>query len=206
MCQLSIYNSFPVIRTQVQKNRSFHVLQPTFLFPLETPYITQYVPWMERKFNACQTPRSMYLSTFSSFRVIRCFSQCVSPKIAIFNTFLFPLGMPLALGQSRSLLYGWKENSMLTNCLAECAHVTITVSQIERDIGRKSSFFHSTPLLGGSRRISAIPFGTGKTRMAWLHVGEKNSKISYSFWRKFGTQKTLTCVVTSDTTKILLCL
>ena len=54
---------------------------------------------LERKFNACQTPRSMYLSIFNSFRVIRCFSQCVSPKIAIFNTFLFPLGMPL--GQSR---------------------------------------------------------------------------------------------------------
>ena len=27
--------------------------------------------------------------------------------------------------------------------LAVCAHVTITVSQIERDIGRKSSFFHT---------------------------------------------------------------
>jgi len=35
---------------------------------------------------------------------------------------------------------------MLTNCLAECAHLTITVSEIERDIGRKSSIFH-TPLL-----------------------------------------------------------
>jgi len=42
---------------------------------------------------------------------------------------------------------------MLTNCLAACAHLTITVSEIERDIGRKSSFFHtplhSTPLLEG---------------------------------------------------------
>jgi len=63
--------------------------------------ITQYVAWMERQFNACQTPRSMYmyLSIFNSFRVIRCLSQCVSPKIAIFTTFLFPLGTPL--GQSR---------------------------------------------------------------------------------------------------------
>ena len=34
---------------------------------------------------------------------------------------------------------------MLTNCLAACANLTITVSEIERDIGRKSSFFH-TPL------------------------------------------------------------
>ena len=55
--------------------------------------------------------------------------------------------------QNTQNLYGWKENSMLTNCLGECAHVTITISQIERDIGRKSSFFHTplhlTPPLGG---------------------------------------------------------
>ena len=37
VCQLSIYNSFPVIRTASAKNRRFHVPQPTFLFPLETP-------------------------------------------------------------------------------------------------------------------------------------------------------------------------
>jgi len=44
-------------------------------------------------------PRSMYLSIFNSFRVIRCLSQCVSSKIDIFTTFLFPLGTPL--GKSR---------------------------------------------------------------------------------------------------------
>ena len=32
---------------------------------------------------------------------------------------------------------------MLTNCLTACAYLTITVSEIERDIGRKSSFFHT---------------------------------------------------------------
>jgi len=84
-----------------------NVLQPfsrtpahIFVSPGDAPaIIKQYVAWMERQFNACQTPRSMYLSIFSSFRVIRCISQCVSPKIAIFTTFLFPLGTPL--GQSR---------------------------------------------------------------------------------------------------------
>ena len=45
---------------------------------------------MERQFNACQTPCSMYLSIFNSFRVIRCLSQCVSPKIAILPHFCFP--------------------------------------------------------------------------------------------------------------------
>jgi len=33
----SIFNTFPVIRTTSAKNRRFHVPQPTFLFPLETP-------------------------------------------------------------------------------------------------------------------------------------------------------------------------
>ena len=33
----SIFNSFPVIRTASAKSRRFHVPQPTFLFPLETP-------------------------------------------------------------------------------------------------------------------------------------------------------------------------
>jgi len=33
----SIFNNFPVIQTASAKNRRFHVPQPTFLFPLETP-------------------------------------------------------------------------------------------------------------------------------------------------------------------------
>jgi len=99
----SIFNSFPVIRTASAKNRRFHILQPTFLFPLEMSLRlsrNMFHGWkLERQFNACQTPRSKYLSIFNSFRVIRCLSQCLSPKIAIFTTFCFPLGTPL--GQSR---------------------------------------------------------------------------------------------------------
>jgi len=73
---------------------------------------------------------------------------------------------------------------MLTNCLASCAHLTITVSEIERDIGRKSSFLsyplHSTPPLGGGGFPSEYrhPVSYGKTRMVWLPDGEKISKIS----------------------------
>ena len=62
------------------------------------------------------------------------------------------------------MLYGWKENSMLTNCLAECAHLTITVSQIERDIGRKSSFF-SYPLAFDAR-VRGVPVGLAPSRFA----------------------------------------
>jgi len=51
---------------------------------------------------------------------------------------------------------------MLTNCLAACAHLTITDSEIERDIGRKSSFFpyplaFDAPLTGVSVGIASLP-------------------------------------------------
>jgi len=45
---------------------------------------------MERGFNACQTPRSMYPSIFNRFPVI----QPVSSKVFHFSTFWPPLGMP----------------------------------------------------------------------------------------------------------------
>jgi len=71
---------------------------------------------------------------------------------------------------------------MLANCLAACAHLAITVSEIERDIGRKSSFFHtplhSTPSLGGLPSEYRHPVRYEKTRMAWLPDGEQISKIS----------------------------
>jgi len=134
-----------------------------FVSPGDAPeIITQYVAWMERQFNACQTPRSMYLSIFNGFWVIRRLRQCVSPKIAIFTTFLFSLGTPL--GQSRSMLYGWKENLMLTNCLAACADLTITVSEIQRDICEKIVILSyplafDAPIRGVPVGISAPPLG-----------------------------------------------
>jgi len=98
---LSIFNSFRVIRCLNQ------CVSPHFGFLWRRPWGNhakccmdgKRIASMERQFNACQTFCSMYLSTFNSFRVIRCLNQCVSPKIAIFTTFLFPLGTPLA--QSR---------------------------------------------------------------------------------------------------------
>jgi len=94
----SIFNNFPVIRTASAKKSPFsrtaaHIFVSTGDAPAT---MTQSVASTERQFNACQTLCSMYLSTFNSFRVIRCLNQCVSPKIAIFTTFLFSLGTPLA--------------------------------------------------------------------------------------------------------------
>ena len=54
---------------------------------------------------------------------------------------------------------------MLTNCLVECAQLTITVFQIERDIGRKSSFFR-TPLAFDAL-VRGVPVGISPTRLAW---------------------------------------
>jgi len=70
---------------------------------------------------------------------------------------------------------------MLTNYLAACAHLTITVSEIERDICEKivilSYPLHSTPPLGGFPSEYRHPHWYGKTRMVSLPDGEKISKI-----------------------------
>ena len=87
-------------------------------------------------------PLSMYLSIFNSFRVIRCLSQCVSPKIAIFTTFLFPWGRPWG-NHAKCCMDGKRIRCLQIVSLN--THLTLTVSQIEQDIGRKSSFF-SYPL------------------------------------------------------------
>ena len=43
VCQLSIYNSFPVIRTRIEKNRRFTYPRLHFLFAVGTPL------WQSRK-------------------------------------------------------------------------------------------------------------------------------------------------------------
>ena len=46
---------------------------------------------------------------------------------------------------------------MLINCLAACAHLTITVSEIKRDIGRKSSIFSYTRAVDAP--VRGVPVG-----------------------------------------------
>jgi len=92
---------------------------------------------MERQFSACQTHRSKYPSIFNSFRVIR----CLSPKNAIFTTFWFPLGSPWG-NHAKCCMDGKRIRCLQIVSL----HVpTITVSEIQRDIGRKSSIFFIPP-------------------------------------------------------------
>ena len=73
---------------------------------------------------------------------------------------------------------------MLTNCLAACAHLTITVSEIERDIcGKKRHFIiplaFDAPVRGGGLPSEyRHPVWYGKTRMVGLPDGEKKLRIS----------------------------
>ena len=81
---------------QMQKNRHFYVPQPTVLFPWRRPCDYHAICCMDGKTIQCLTNPSQHVPIcLNSFRVIRCLNQCVSPKIAIFTTFLFPLGTPL---------------------------------------------------------------------------------------------------------------
>jgi len=114
----SMFNSFPVIRTASAKKSPFsRTAAHIFVSPGDAPAtITQCVPWMERQFNACQTHCSMYLSIFNSFRLIRCLSQCVSPKIAIFTSLLFPWGRPWAI----TLNVVWMEREFDAYKLSRC--------------------------------------------------------------------------------------
>ena len=74
---------------------------------------------------------------------------------------------------------------MLTNCLAACAHLTVTVSEIERDICEKIVIL-SYPLAFDAH-VRGVPVGISpprlvwKTRMVWLPEGEKILKMFIRF-------------------------
>jgi len=74
---------------------------------------------------------------------------------------------------------------MLTNCLAALAHLTITVSEIQRDICEKivilSYPLHSTPTLGGSRRNISTPFGKEKLEWCRYSMVKTFRRYLYSF-------------------------
>jgi len=54
---------------------------------------------------------------------------------------------------------------MLTNCLAACAYLAITVSEIQRDIGRKSSIFSYT--LAFDAPVRRVPVGISAPPLLW---------------------------------------
>ena len=77
----------------------------------------------------------MYLSIFNSFRVIRCLSQWVSPKIAIFTTFFVSPGdAPGAI----TLNVVWTMDGKRIRCLQIVSqHVPIYLQQFPNYSNRK---------------------------------------------------------------------
>ena len=99
----------PTERASVSAISLRHILASPWYAP---GTIAVNVTWMKRGFNACQMHRSTYPSIFNRFPVI----QSVSSKVRHFSTFWPTLGTPL--GQSRLMLQGWKEDSMLVKSIA----------------------------------------------------------------------------------------
>ena len=78
---------------QLQKIVIFTYRSPHFCFPWRRPCDYHPICSMDGKTIQCLPNSSQHVPIYS-FRVVRCLSQCVSPKIAIFTTFLFPQGRP----------------------------------------------------------------------------------------------------------------
>ena len=164
-----------------KKNRHFHAPQPTFLFPLETPLRlsrNMLHGWKDNSMFAKPLAACTYLS--SIVWVKRYLNQCVSPKIAIFTTFLFPLG---DASGAIALNVVWMEREFdaykLSRCM--CPSDYYRFWDTARYLWKKSSFYHtplhSTPPLGGFPSEYRHPLRDGKTRMVSLPDGENISKI-----------------------------
>ena len=137
VCQMSIYNSFPVIRTTIAKNRHFYVPRPSFFVcPVDAPAAITQNAWIKRQFSACQTPRSMCPSISNSLPVIR---TTISKNRHFTPLFFVCPGYPLQ--QSRKTLHEWKDNSVLAKPLAACTHLSTTVSQLFDPQLQKSQFW-----------------------------------------------------------------
>jgi len=189
-----IFNSFPDIRTTSAKKTPFsRTAAHMFVSPGDAPAtITQYAAWMERQFNACQTPRSMYLSIFNSFRVIWCLSQCISPKTQFLPHFCFPWGPPWGNHAKCCMDKKW------TRCLQIVSlHVPIYLLPFLRysEIFVKKSSFYHTPLafdapVRGFPSEYRHPLWDGKTRMVSLSDSKKFRRYLNSFWRDPRTWRT----------------
>jgi len=159
---------------QVQKIAIFTYRSPHFCFPWRPPtIITQCVPFVERQFNACKTPRSMYLSVFNSFRVIRCLSQSINQKNRYFyHIFISPGDAPGAI----TLNVIWMESEFdaykLSRCMCWSNYYCFwdTARYLWKNRHFIISPLHSTPPLGGFPSEYRHPLWDWKTRMYYPTV------------------------------------
>jgi len=92
----SIFNSFPVIRTANAKNCRFHVQQPTFLFPLETPLRVSHNVlhgWKDNSMPAKPLAACTYLSSIVS-ELYDAQVNAYVQKSLFLEHFCFPWGCP----------------------------------------------------------------------------------------------------------------
>jgi len=123
----------------------------------------------------------MYLSIFNSFRFIRCLSQCVSPKIAIFS----PGDAPGAI----TLNFVWMEREFDAYKLSRCMCQVLPFLRYSEIFVKKSAFYH-TPLHSFPLEYRH-PLWLGKTRMVSLYpMVKKFRRYVYSFRRDPRTWQT----------------
>ena len=79
-----------------------------------------------------------------------------------YHIFVSPGVAPGAIALSVAWI---KKNSMLTNCLAACAYLTITVSAIEREIMVKKWDFSYR--LAFDAPVRGVPVGISTPRFMW---------------------------------------
>jgi len=133
--------------------------------------------WIEREFNACQTPRSMYPSIFSRFPVL----QAVKSKGRHFSTFLHilaSLGTPL--GQSRKCYMDRKRIQCWSNA---SQHVPIYLQPFLRYsklLVENCDIFTPHLCLAATQGVTPSEFrdlDIHKTRMNGLSCGEESMTI-----------------------------
>jgi len=130
VCQLSIYNSFPVIRTTIAKKSSF-LRSPGFIFCLSwgCPCGNHAKRCMNEKTIQCLPNPSqhapIYLEQFPSYLNRKCKKSQFSRTAA--HIFVSPGDAPRL---SRNMLHRWKDNSMLVKPLAACTYLYSIVSEL----------------------------------------------------------------------------
>jgi len=144
--KFTITNLLTTRTASAKKSPFSRTVAHIFVSPGDAPCDYHAICCMDEKTIQCLSNPSQHVSTYLQQFPSYSNRKCQNRRFHVPQpTFLFPLETPLRL--SRNMLHGWKENSMLTNCLAACAHLCITVSEIQRDICEKNRHFIIHPCI-----------------------------------------------------------
>ena len=141
---------------QVQKIAVFTYRRPDICFPWRRPCDYHAICCMDGKTIQC-LPNDLqhvpiYLQWFPSYMMLKLMRK--SKNRYFYHIFVFPEDAPGDAPGAITL----NVVSMLTNWLAECVHLSITVCEIERDICEKKSSFLSYPLAFDAP-VRGVPVG-----------------------------------------------